>query len=491
MQSQRLHPFFQHNELRQIMKAKRLFSLCALLGAFTTLHAADYTSYYTNLPTQVKAVEAVVIPRNEIKLTEVGGVGDGVTLCTTAFEKGIAKLTEMGGGRLTVTQGVWLTGPIMLKDNIELHLEKNALVVFSPDKTLFLDKKENASRVYPCIRASKRQNIAITGEGTLDGNGQQWRPVKRVKMSDVEWNQYLEMGGQVTEKGDLWYPWQMKNGYQDIAESAVKQEGMRNDLIRLTDCKNVLIEGVTVQNSPRFHVHPCYCENVIIDGIKVRSEWNVQNADGIDLSDCHQALIINSTVSVGDDGICMKSGKPSKSHSISGCEDIVIQDNTVNHAHGGFVLGSETAAGIRRIVVRQNIFSGTDVGLRFKSGLGRGGKTEALYISDIMMNDIASEAIIFQCDYVNRHAGDDGKEPVFTEAENKWAPNFQDIHINNVVCRGCKTGIKASGIEGLNCVHGITIKDCSIIYNKTGKQIDEKTAQLQMSNVRLIPNKAQ
>ena len=187
----------------------------------------------------------------------------------------------------------------------------------------------------------------------------------------------------------------------------------------------------------------------------------------------------------------MKSGQPSKSHSISGCEDIVIQDNTVNHAHGGFVLGSETAAGISRIVVRHNTFSGTDVGLRFKSGLGRGGKTEALYISDIMMNDIASEAIIFQCDYVNRHAGDDGKEPVFTNEEKKWTPNFQDIHINNVVCRGCETGIKASGIEGLNCVHDISINDCTIVYNKTDLQIDEKTAQLQMSNVRLIPNKAQ
>lgn len=469
---------------------KLLLSLFGLIAAISTW-AGDYTRYYEALPTQVKVVEAVKIPANEVRLTEVGGIGDGVTLCTEAFEKGISKLAVMGGGRLTVPEGVWLTGPIMLKDNIELHLEKNALVIFSPDKHLFLDKNPKASRVYPCIRASKRTNIAITGEGTLDGNGQQWRPVKRGKMSDVEWNQYQEMGGQVTEKGDLWYPWQMKNGYTDIADSPVKQEGMRNDLIRLTDCKNVLIEGVTIQNAPRFHLHPCYCENVIIDGVNVRSEWNVQNGDGIDLSDCHQALIVNSTVSVGDDGICMKSGSPQKAPRISGCEDIVIQDNTVNHAHGGFVLGSETAAGISRIVVRHNTFSGTDVGLRFKSGLGRGGKTEALYISDIMMNDIASEAIIFQCDYVNRQAGNDGKKPVFTEAEKKWAPNFQDIHISNVVCRGCKTGIKASGIEGLNCVHDISIHDCTIVYNKTDQQIDEKNAQLQLSNVRLIPNKAQ
>ena len=468
---------------------KKLSFLLFCLIAVTTAWATDYNKFYENLPTEVKAVVPITIPANEVNLKEVGGVGDGVTLCSEAFEKGISKLSKMGGGRLIVPEGVWLTGPIMLKDNIELHLEKNALVVFSPDKRLYLDKNPNASRVYPCIRASKRTNIAITGEGTLDGNGQQWRPVKRGKMSDVEWNQYKEMGGQVTEKGDLWYPWQMKNGYADIAGDPVKQEGMRNDLIRLTDCKNVLIEGVTIQNSPRFHLHPCYCENVIIDGVTVRSEWNVQNGDGIDLSDCHQALIVNSTVSVGDDGICMKSGQPSKSHAISGCEDIVIQDNIVNHAHGGFVFGSETAAGMRRMVVRHNTFSGTDVGLRFKSGLGRGGRSEQIFISDIMMNDIASEAIIFQCDYVNRHAGDDGKEPVFTEKERKWAPNFQDIHISNIVCRGCKTGIKASGIEGLDCVHDIHISNSTIVYNKTDKQIDEKTAQLQLNNVRLIEGK--
>ena len=357
-------------------------------------------------------------------------------------------------------------------------------------QALYLDKNPKASRVYACIRASKRKNIAITGEGIIDGNGEQWRPVKRGKMSDVEWKQYTEMGGQVTEKGDLWYPWQMKNGYPDIADTPQKQEGMRNDLVSFTDCKNVLVEGVTLQNSPRFHLHPCYCENVIIDGVTVRSEWNVQNGDGIDLSDCHQALIVNSTVSVGDDGICMKSGKPSQSHAISGCEDIIVQDNTVNHAHGGFVFGSETAAGMRRMVVRHNTFSGTDVGLRFKSSLDRGGRSEQIFISDIMMNDISGEAISFQCDYVNRHAGRMTESPYSRMQNSRWAPNFQDIHISNVVCRGCKTGIKASGIEGLNCVHDISINNCTIIYHKVDKQIDEKTAQLQLSNVRLIKNKS-
>ena len=465
---------------------KRLWVTGCLLMAVLGLAAADYEKYYTNLPTEVKAVVKVEIPANVVTLTDCGAVGDGVTLCTEAFEKGISRLSKMGGGRLVVPQGVWLTGPVMLKDNIELHLEKNALVVFAPDKSLYLDKSPDAKRVYPCIRASKRTNIAITGEGILDGGGQQWRPVKRNKMSDVEWNQYLAMGGQVTEKGDLWYPWQMKNGYADIANTPQEQEAMRNDLIRLTDCRNVLVEGVTIQNAPRFHLHPCYCENVIIDGVTVRSEWNVQNGDGIDLSDCHQALIVNSTVSVGDDGICMKSGRPSKSHPISGCEDIVVMNNTVNHAHGGFVFGSETAAGMKRMVVRNNTFSGTDVGLRFKSALSRGGRSEQIFISHIMMNDISGEAISFQCDYVDRPAGRDNGTPTYTEEERRWAPEFQDIHISDIVCHGCKTGIVAKGIVGLNCVHDIEISNSTIVYHKTDKQIDEKTALITLTGCRLV-----
>ena len=469
------------------MKKNYLLTMACLLAV--TMQAGDYAKYYENLPTPVKQVVPVVIAKNDISLTDCGGVGDGMTLCTDAFKKGIAELTKRGGGRLTVPEGVWLTGPIELKSGVELHLDKNAVVCFAPDKRLYFEAGTQPKRVNPCISATKAQNIAITGSGIFDGGGQLWRPVKRSKMSDVEWKQYTEMGGQVTGKDDLWYPWKLKSGYPDIADTPQGQEGMRNDLLRFEQCENILLEGVTFQNSPRFHVHPCYSRNIIIDGITVRCPWNVQNGDGIDLSDCHQALIVNSTVDVGDDGLCMKSGSQKKGWDVWGCQDVLIQDNAVYHAHGGFVLGSETVGGIRDMVVRHNRFLGTDVGLRFKSGLRRGGKTERLYVSDIMMADISSEAIIFQCDYVDRHAGSNAKTLTFTDEERRLAPEFQDIHISRVVCRGAKTAIKAAGIEGLNCIHDIDIRDCAIIYNKVGKQIDEPTARLSLVNVKLTENK--
>ena len=479
------YPYYKWSDLRQYYLDK--------LAAYDAKEAAmakkdepeaRYQRYYTGLPVDIKPVKRPVIPANEVNLKDMGGVPDGMTLNTEAFAKGISKLTKQGGGRLTVPEGIWLTGPIMLKDNIELHLDKNAIVLFSADKTLYKDDKPNAKRALPGIRASKRKNIAITGSGIIDGNGAYWRPVKRSKVSDVEWQQYKHVvGGVERDKGKLFYPWS-NTADANIAATPEEQEKMRNDIIRLIDCENVLIEGVTVQNSPKFHVHPLNCKNVIVDGVTVRCPWNAQNGDAIDFSDVNVGLIVNCVVDAGDDGICMKSGNYKPKSPANGCEDIVIQNNSVYHAHGGFVLGSETVSGMRRIVVRHNRFSGTDTGVRFKSGIGRGGKTEQLYISDIQMTDIKDQAIVFQCDYVDRPAGSDPKAaPTYTEEQSKLAPDFQDIHIERVNCHGAHTGIQASGLAGLDCVHDITIRDCTIGYHEQGINVDENTAKLKIENV--------
>ena len=447
--------------------------------------AEDYKKYYQDMPVELRQVTAVAIPENTVTLTDFGGVGDGVTLNTEAFRKAISALTKKGGGRLVVPQGVWLTGPIQLKDNIDLHITRNAIVLFSPDKSLFVDKDGKPSRCDAGIKASKRKNIAITGEGIVDGNGAQWRPVKRGKVSDVEWKRFKEIGGVERGNGQLWYPWDVKAGYPNIAETPEQQEKMRQDLVRLTDCENVLIKGVTFQNSPRFHVHPCNSRNVIIDGVTIRCPWNAQNGDAIDISDCHQVLIVNSVVDAGDDGLCMKSGNMKPTALVNGCEDILIQDNTVFHAHGGFVIGSESITGMKRIVVRQCQFSGTDTGLRFKSGIGRGGKTEDIFISDIVMNDITDEAIVFQCDYVDRPAGHDEKKETKAVKLEK-VPDFTDIDITRVVCRGTKTAIKAKGVEGLDCIHDIKISNSTIVYSQKGLDIDENSARLALDNVQVV-----
>lgn len=430
--------------------------LATMFSALTCYGQSDYAKYYNQLPKPMPVVEEPVIPARRVKLTDFGAKGDGMTLCTEAFAKAISALNKQGGGHLDVPAGVWLTGLISLKDNIDLHLERNALIIFSPDKRDLI-KQDNGvmdDKATPGINASKRKNIAITGEGIIDGNGEYWRPVKRSKVSDTEWNQYKEMGGTVTADGKLWYPFGLTH-YPNVASTAEAQEKMRTHLVRITSCDRVLIKGVTLRNSPKFHLVPQRCTNVIIDNVKVFCPWNAQNGDAMDIGSCKNVLIVNNTISAGDDGICMKGGAGEKGVADGPCENINIQDNYVYHAHGGFVIGSEFSGGMRNIYVHRNTFDGTDTGLRFKSAPGRGGHTSDIYISDIYMTDIKDEAIVFQCDYVDRPAGSTNKKAALT---GNFLPHFNDIHISNVVCNQAKTGVRAVGSD----ISGISVSNSTL-----------------------------
>lgn len=466
---------------------RKMFLLLSLLLAGTIAGSSkDYSHYYTNLPVEVAPVTEVTFPDRHASLTDFGAKGDGVTLCTEAFARGIESLSAQGGGILEIPAGVWLTGPIELKSDICLNLDKNAIILFSPDKSLYVDPDPKARRVLPGITATRCRNIGITGQGIIDGRGHEWRPVKRGKVSDVEWKAYKAQGGVENSKGDLYYPWDSRYGYANVATTPEKQEKMRNDLFRVFHCEGILLEGVTFQNAPKFHVHPFNSRNVIIDGITVRAPWNAQNADAIDLSDCHQVLVVNSTIDAGDDGFCLKSGEYKEKALVNGCADILIHHCTAFHGHGGFVIGSEDICGMERIVCMDTRMSGTDIGLRFKSGIGRGGKTKDIYLQDIVMNDISGDAIVFECTYADRPAGSDDKAPAKPK-ELVNVPEFTDIHISEVTCNGCRKAIVASGIEGLRCVYDINISNSTFVYRDAPTAIDDKTATLELKDVRLIP----
>ncbi|MBP3202161.1 MAG: glycoside hydrolase family 28 protein [Bacteroidales bacterium] len=415
------------------------------------------------------AQEKPNIPSTSVSLADFGAVADGVTLNTKAFEKAISALSKKGGGHLIVPEGLYLTGPISLKDCMDLHLERGAILLLSPDKKDAWDGKS----VKAGISASKRHDVAITGEGIIDGNGAWWRAVKRSKVSDVEWKEFLKKGG--TVDGSLWYPFNL-NHYENIAADARSQEKLRTHLVRFTSCERVLVSGVTLQNSPKFHLVPRFCKDVTIEGVTVRCPWNAQNGDGIDIMQCQDVLVSRCTVDVGDDGICLKSGAGAKALEEGGpCKNIVIEYNTVYHAHGGFVIGSEFSAGCEDIVVRHNSFLGTDTGLRFKSAPERGGRTKNIRISDIYMADITEEAIVFQTDYADRPAGYEDNEAAKTL---NFIPDFQDIEMERVVCRGCSVGVKAQGRE----IRNILLKDSHFFWYDAATDI-QKADMITLENV--------
>jgi len=463
--------------MRRIILSLIVLSLAVSVGA-----GNHYAMYYGNLPPgmNMPVVTAPSIPNDTVSLLECGGIGDGLTLNTEAFGKAISLLSNRGGGHLVIPAGVYLSGLISLKDNIDLHLECNAIIVFSPDKKdhLRTDGKRQATSVKPspAISASKCKNISITGEGIIDGNGEWWRMAKRGKLSTLEWKDLKSRGGKLSEDGELWYAYDLTN-FDNIADDEIAQEKLRQNMVRFTDCENVLVSGVTLMNSPKFHLVPQRCNNVIIDGVTIRCPWNAQNGDAIDIGNSRNVLIVNNTIDAGDDGICMKGGAGKTGEEHGPCENINIQYNKVYHAHGGFVIGSEFSGGMKNIFVNENTFSGTDTGLRFKSAMGRGGRTENIRISNIYMTDIRGEAIVFETTYADTAIG---ASRSFQAKHEDYAPEFQDIHISNVVCRGAKVGVAAHGANGM--IHDVEIANSNIFYTDKAQDIDS-TSDVKLTNV--------
>ncbi len=180
---------------------------------------------------------------------------------------------------------------------------------------------------------------------------------------------------------------------------------LRPVMMSLVSCKNVWLNGVIFQNSPAWNIHPLMCENVLIEDVLVRNPSYAQNGDGLDLECCKNALIVNSTFDVGDDGICIKSGKDADGRKRGiPCENVIVNGCTVFKGHGGFVVGSEMSGGVKNIKVSDCQFLGTDVGLRFKSTRGRGGVVENIYIDNMSMFDIQTDVITFDLYYGGKSA---------------------------------------------------------------------------------------
>lgn len=430
-------------------------------------------SVYENIEFDMPKVADPVFPDYEVNVIDFGGVGDGVTKNTEAFSTAIDALTERGGGKLVVPRGIWLTGPITLKSNINLFLDAGSLLLFSEDfddypliKTSF-----EGLETYRCIspiNAVEVENVAITGTGTIDGSGDAWRPVKKSKMTSAQWNSLLKRGGVLSEDEKVWYPSEKSKygaentGNFNVPQATTKEEYaefkdfLRPVMISIVKSKNVLLDGVTFQNSPAWNIHPLMCENVIIRNLNIRNPWYSQNGDGLDLESCKNALIYNNTFDVGDDAICIKSGKNEDGRKRGmPTENVVVKNNIVYHGHGGFVVGSEMSGGVKNIHVSNCTFMGTDVGLRFKSTRGRGGVVENIYISNIDMINIPTEPIRFNLFYGGQSPVlEEDQEAAVLDAEpvpvTEETPSFKDIYIKDVTAVGSGSAGYFQGLPEMN-----------------------------------------
>ena len=466
------------------MKKRTLTTICAMTLALFAFADNPYAKYTQGLPFNMPEIHAPTIADNSVTLSQFGADNTGQKLCTDAFVKAIDALSAKGGGHLVVPRGVWLTGPIVLRSGIDLHLEKGAVVQFAADESLYPLIKTSfegldTRRCQSPISANGAENISITGEGVIDGNGQYWRPVKKSKVTDSHWKRLLEQPGSMEMKKGYWVP---SEGYakgeqganMNVPSAQTEEEWqavkrfLRPVMVGLVNCKNVLLQGVIFQNSPAWNLHPLMCENIIIENVLVRNPAYAQNGDALDLESCRNALIINSRFDAGDDGICLKSGKDKDGRRRGRpCENVVVDGCTVFAGHGGFVVGSEMSGGVKNISVRDCQFVGTDVGLRFKSTRGRGGIVENIYIDGISMTDIATYALTFNMYYGGKSVAEvlaEGGEQKAPEAMpvTEETPIFRNIDIRNVICHHAGYAMEFNGLPEMP-IDGIHLKNIYIL----------------------------
>ena len=428
-----------------------------------------------------KDVATPVIPSYTVSLADFGDAGDGATLNTAAFAKAFAALSEHGGGRLIVPPGIWLTGPIKFRSRTDLHLERGALIKFSgefkfyPLTVIDLKGEKEVDSTSP-ISGENLEDVAITGDGIIDGGGDAWRPIKKSKLADSDWRDLIKSGGVLNDRADTWYPSrEVMNGEKlvsalrkkdslNLADYEPAHQFLRPKMLQLIGCNKLLLQGVTFQNPPNWTLNPVLCDDVSILNVQVRNSPIAQNSDALDLESCRHAVIRDCIFDAGDDGICIKSGKDAAGRRIGvATEDVLVEGCTVYHAHGGFTIGSEMSGGVHDLRVTNCTFLGTDVGLRFKSTRGRGGVVERIYISNIRMAGITGDAINFNLYYggqspLDETTGAAGSAlPPVTEA----TPQFRDIHIEDVICRGARRAIVLQGLPEMP-VRNITLTKVDI-----------------------------
>lgn len=443
---------------------------------------------------ELPEVRLPVFKSDTLSILKQGAKGDGSFLNTKAIQASIDAIHAKGGGVVEVPAGLWHTGPIVLKSNVNLYLASGATLLFSADFDQYPLVEANweglpQMRNQSPISATNAENIAITGNGIVDGNGDAWRMVKKDKLTGSQWKNLLAKGGVLSKDEKTWYPSEKSlkgSGFsnpgqispeKDQAFYETVKDFLRPNLVLLTSCKYILLEGVTFQNSPAWCLHPLMSQHLTVRNIFVKNPWYAQNGDGIDVESCSNVLIENSVFDVGDDALCMKSGRDAEGRKRAmPTENVIIRNCTVYASHGGFVIGSEMSGGVRNVHVSHCTFIGADIGLRFKTTRGRGGIVENIYISDIYMKDIPGEAILFDMYYAARDpiplAGEKRALPkVEFRPADESTPVFRNFFIKNIYCNGADKGIFVRGVPEMP-VQNIQMKNM-VIRAKTGIDIQE------------------
>ncbi len=395
-----------------------------------------------------------VIPKRRFLLTDFGGVGDGKSMNTLAFRRAVEACKKAGGGEVIVPSGVFLTGPFELTDRMALVVEKGATIRASENFKDYESVDSKAKRsANPLIRGTNLSDVEIRGEGLIDGAGQVW------------WERFRrERAAGVPQQGQA-------------RAAGQPEESPRPKLVVLTGCTRVLIRGVTLKDSPQFHLVPNRCRDVTIEDLKVIAPADSPNTDGIDPTGSADVLIRRCFIDVGDDNIAFKSN-PGEGAT----EKVLVTDCTFRHGHGASI-GSNIGGGIRDIRVERSTFEGTDNGIRIKSARGRGGVVENVTYSDLTMKDVGT-AVTINLFYFDKEGQRERQSRPVTEA----TPTVRNVQIINVRVVGAKGAGEIIGLPEMNI--SAVLLDNVRIDAKAGMLVQDAKA-VELRGVRINAQKGE
>ena len=424
---------------------------------------------WSEVPRILARIKPPVFPKHDFDITKFGAVGDNKADNTEAFAKAIAACNKAGGGRVIVPKGEFLTGAIHLKSNVNLYVGDGATIRFSRDTKKYplvfcrwegTELMNYSSFIY----AFEQENIALTGSGTLDGNADEnnwwnWRIHNRTAP-----------GGPLSDRDAL-----MKMAEDGVPpEKRIFGEGhyLRPQFIQPVRCKNVLIEGVSLVNSPMWQVTPCLCTNVTVRGLHINGNGG-PNTDGCDPESCTDVLIKDVYFNTGDDCIAIKSGRNSEGRRVPvPTQNIIIADCKMQDGHGGVTLGSEISAGVRNVFVENCEMSSPHLwfALRLKNNAARGGVLENVYMRNIKVGEVRDAAVGVDFNY------EEGKKGSFT-------PIARNIRVEKMTTQKSNYALYLRGFDNAP-ITGIELVDCDFEGVAKGNLL-ENVKDLTVRNTRL------
>nr|WKN37320.1 glycoside hydrolase family 28 protein [Tunicatimonas sp. TK19036] len=415
-----------------------VLSSCGSNANTATEQPSVQSEVWNQVDTILEQIKPPVFPDQDFTITDYGATGDGSQDCTEAFQKAIAACSEAGGGRVIVPEGDFLSGPIHLKSNVNLHLVKGAKISFSTNPKAYLPlvytrwEGVELMNYSPLIYAFEQENIAVTGEGILDGqaNKTNWWPWKG--REEYGWQEGMPHQNQPENRDAL----------REMAENQVPVEErmfgeghyLRPQFVQPYRCKNVLIEGVKFINSPMWILNPVLCTNVTIQKVTVESQG--PNSDGCDPESCKNVLIKDCYFNTGDDCIAIKSGRDADGRRVNvPSENIIIQNCSMANGHGGVVIGSEISGGARNVFAENCTMDSPllERVLRIKTSSRRGGVVENVYLRNIEVGQVAEQVV---------------RVNMFYEDPGEFMPTVRNIEVENMtVEKGGETGVLLEGYE--------------------------------------------